>query len=403
VANILQMQKLVGNQAVQRMLAEQKTSAAAPVIQREYEPQHFGTGAYVAAGLRNKARMGEFTRNIVGQRQSNPNMPIDKFVGYLMGQIQAALTNSGIPECKFEPANIDTAGKFEAGPWKIFYNISAFTDHNEDIEKLGDLTSGELAWIASIFYHEARHADQTYRKARVLSKKGRSVVQLIKEVNIPLEVAEAAYRDELDEKGTLGQEAEMWSQAKEGGRFYEYGKKVQKVLEQTETIKEKMRSGDEKFKTLFSEVDDCMSSWKSFQQDFIPRCRKEVQAHLHQVMAAKSGAMLYLDLSADYDRKVLWLLEDFEKTIAHLLKAWEKKDKRFKSSIDFVFFVDDVDALYQLAYVGYRAFPHEDDAWQTGTEIEKTLRKLLKAMDEKPPASAPASTPNPEKQAAKKS
>lgn len=81
------------------------------------------------------------------------------------------------------------AGVFEHRPWTITFDrvaLSAASISDEDARS-----------VASTVYHEARHAEQFHKMARMLATKGKSADEIRETMKIPIEVAQDAFDNPL--------------------------------------------------------------------------------------------------------------------------------------------------------------------------------------------------------------
>jgi len=81
------------------------------------------------------------------------------------------------------------AGVFEGRLWKITFDQAALSPASIDDDDARD--------VASTIYHEARHAEQHHKMARMLATKGHNAQQIRAMMKIPLDVAENAVNNKL--------------------------------------------------------------------------------------------------------------------------------------------------------------------------------------------------------------
>ena len=81
------------------------------------------------------------------------------------------------------------AGVFESRPWRMRFDRAALSTPTIDDDAARDL-SGTV-------YHEARHAEQFHKMARMLATKGFKAEQIQAKMRIPIEVAQDAFNNKL--------------------------------------------------------------------------------------------------------------------------------------------------------------------------------------------------------------
>jgi len=149
VATLLELQRGAGNQAVARVLAR-RTQKPPP-----------------ATGMRAGGAIGDYVRKAVIFLRHNPDAPLHHFARFLGAAANTELERLGVPDMK---VRIDHGGKggahFDVELWEMYIDADGFT-HREGVTTLGELTDDEAAIIAMSVYHEARHAEQRFRVARM--------------------------------------------------------------------------------------------------------------------------------------------------------------------------------------------------------------------------------------------
>jgi hypothetical protein len=97
---------------------------------------------------------------------------------------------------------LGAAAEFDAGSWTMTINPDEFT-HRPDVATLDELTPDEAGLIAMTVYHEARHAEQHFRVARLLAGEHQDMP-----ADMDADAAEAAARLPLDPRTASPQEVE---------------------------------------------------------------------------------------------------------------------------------------------------------------------------------------------------
>jgi len=190
VATLLQLQRGAGNQAVARVLAR-RTQKPPP-----------------STGMRAGGAIGDYVRKAVIFLRNNPDAQLHHFARFLGAAANTELERLGVPDMK---VRIDHGGKggahFDAELWEMYIDADGFT-HRDGVTTLGQLTEDEAAIIAMSVYHEARHAEQRFRVARLQAGEGAPLGFRMDE-----DAAKAAAAKPLDKRATPAhelREAEAW-------------------------------------------------------------------------------------------------------------------------------------------------------------------------------------------------
>ena len=146
---VLRLQQAAGNQAVGRMLARR---AAAP---------H-------QTGLRKPQAIERFVHKAVAFWQRNGDLRLLHYALYLGAAVNEELAAIGVPAVavSIREGMEGAAGEFDAASWGMTLNPTVFTPR-AGVDTMGQLTSDEAGIIAMRVYHEARHAEQNFRIARL--------------------------------------------------------------------------------------------------------------------------------------------------------------------------------------------------------------------------------------------
>jgi hypothetical protein len=157
-ATILHLQRTAGNRAVGRMLARKPAAKTAPQARQ--------------TGLRDDAVLQRFTAKAAAFIARNGDGSLVEFALYLGAAINVELGQLGIPDVRVDisKADIPAAGQFFADSWRIVMNPKQFSYHGATT--MGELTPDEAAIIAGRIVHEARHAEQHFRMARLEAAEG---------------------------------------------------------------------------------------------------------------------------------------------------------------------------------------------------------------------------------------
>ena len=148
---MLRLQQAAGNRAVGRVLARR---------------------AVRQTGLRSEQAINRFVHKAVSFLGRNGDGPLKHFALYLGAAINEELAAIGVPAVKVVMlGGIPAAAEFDATGWTMVLNPSAFGSSPE-AQTMGDLTTNDAAAIAMTILHEARHAEQRFRVARLQAGEG---------------------------------------------------------------------------------------------------------------------------------------------------------------------------------------------------------------------------------------
>lgn len=140
-------------------------------------------------GLRDEHATAQFASEMHDLRGRWPPMTSDQRTDTLGQVINARLRDIGVPELRITsgPMSNDMPGQFVYQRWSILLN-----EQTLDVARPGSDDFGQLTNAA---YHEARHAEQWYLMARMLTEDDRSPDAASAETRIPLAVCESAARE----------------------------------------------------------------------------------------------------------------------------------------------------------------------------------------------------------------
>jgi hypothetical protein len=189
VAQVLRLQQGAGNRAVGRVLA------------RRADRQ---------TGMRRGPAIERFVHKAVSFLGHNRDAELRIFAIYLGAAVNEELAAVGCPAVKVELNQSVKGAEFDAASWTMTINPAEFS-HRPGVRTLGDLEREEAAVIASTVYHEARHAEQRFRVARLDAAEGHKPG-----FTMPGDTAEAAAAAPLTRGGREAQEASEWREDQTG-------------------------------------------------------------------------------------------------------------------------------------------------------------------------------------------
>ena len=171
-APALTLQRVIGNKAVGQVLARKQAPKPAT-------PQ---------TGLRRREPADRVARKAVIFMKNNGHIPMHHFANFLGAALNTELDMLGVPNVKVQISSAGAGGAaaiFDAENWAMVLNPDSFTQYG--VETIGEMTEDEAGIVAMTVYHEARHAEQRFRVARLQAAEGEEAGFLM-----PDEVAAAA-------------------------------------------------------------------------------------------------------------------------------------------------------------------------------------------------------------------
>jgi hypothetical protein len=297
--------------------------------------------------MRKDAAIERYAAKAVKFWRRNGNLPLKYFAIFLGAAVNGELAAIGVPEVRVVVAH-DEAGpsaEFFASDWLIVLHPSGFTKR-EDVHTMGDLTPEEAAKVAMRIYHEARHAEQNFRVARLFAAEH-------KELSFEMEetAAEAARHAPLKKASALElREARDWRT---------------NVAGEDSTYREAV-------------------SWWTSEASKAVKLAREVTAADAADVRDRLGRLLHgwskpggaeetvrSSLSGAKARKATTVVQD----ITRITAAFDQADAAWKALPEQVTPADFkplADALFELSKAVYAAYtdqPVENDAWDTGNAV----------------------------------
>jgi hypothetical protein len=181
---VLRLQQAAGNRAVGRVLARR---------------------AVRQTGLRSDQAINRFVHKAQSFLARNGDGEIRQFALYLGAAINEELAAIGVPAVRVVMFNqTPNAAEFDASGWTMVLNPDMFSPRRH-ATLMGDLNSEEAARIAMTVVHEARHAEQRFRVARLNAGEGKDA-----EGEMDEDAAAAAAAKPLRGGGQEVREAREW-------------------------------------------------------------------------------------------------------------------------------------------------------------------------------------------------
>lgn len=342
--SILQLQRTIGNQAVQQLISTSSSARSAKIQRAEIGlEQSESSDSFVGKGY------------AYWSNDANKDKSVSDYASHLIKLVNAELGKFGVPATKHDFRTTGDVGAFRKYEWTIYFNTDQL---NENGATVGALSQKHAADIADTVYHEARHAEQAYRVARMLAGQGKSGDDIASELFIPAEVAEKALSDPLkDTKDT----AEEFAEAKDwynllAGVHNEYKMKVNDFgdtsFEAYKAIKDlKANNFDTvkpKIAEFMTEVTDTRAPWLYGERERV------------QNMEDRSAM----------DNNILDHLDKMFKLSIKAIVAWDE-GKAGKSEATLQGMKEPISDLWLETFNAYKDFEHEKDAWEVGAAAGK--------------------------------
>lgn len=353
-AEILQLQRSVGNQAARRLVGQTAVPvepAAEGVVQRK-----------ASSGLASKKSTNAFAQKAFDfwTTKANQAKPLKDLSDHLLTEVNAMLGHAANTAYNASGAS----GTFGRTTWTITVNTAGFSKR-AGVTTVGDLNKDEVANIVDTIYHEARHAEQYFRIARIKAGEGMNAAAIKTYMSIPATVAAAAVADPL--KGTsrankkLIAEAAGWEQITVG-KYGVFKGEINTFDDQVDNVLGSLRSGTlaVRIAKLGVELGKAGNSLTGYfdpektRIDALPKRDKyDRSARKHIVKIRKK----FDALKTAYDAQK----GDLKKV--QLKKLWKLAWN-----------------LHKASYGAYRSHLHEKDAWGVGEAAGKRLKRLAKKV-----------------------
>jgi len=367
--SILELQHTIGNQALQRLINKQPVQ-----VRQRVPPSSVQRVQRSGGGLAETAPLETFAQAAVAycRDTGNADKLLTDFTVHMMGKINEALKAIPSEECPHSFVSTGTMGSFSGGTFSMLVNTSDFTKR-PGITKASQLNQGEIAEIIDTIYHEARHAEQYYRVARVLAGKGKSAAEIAQVVGIPNTIAAKAFANPLNadsSNAAIISEAELWQPFIGRGEYSTgYKSTVANLRDAIAPARQKLAADDrEGFKTEFAKVTTIVTT--KLEPLILTVEGKPTKTSADNIVLTDAKA-----IKDKYD--VLKPLADNDTTLISAL-------------------VSAATALHTARYQAYRNYPHEMDAWARGGEAGAKYKELDNAAaSTPPPTTEPSSSSTP--------
>lgn len=375
-AELLQLQRAVGNQAVGRLVGElarvpeEAEEEQAEAVALDRTP--VGTTAPKAT-VQRKSTSGlagsKLTKGFAGgayafwKDETNKDKPLRALTDHLVAEVNKLLP---WPCTLLYPAgmNASTRGSFDRTAWVIRMNTTAFSSR-AGVTKVGQLNREEVSGIVNTVYHEARHSEQYWQIARLQAGTGKDALDIMKDMSIPLIVALLASLDPLkgDTKANkkLVAEAKEWEQITVG-KYGAYKGQVYGVMDDGDAMLAALNAGtlEARMTNVRPKIIDARDRVNTF---FTP------QETTITAIAKKDRDK--------FDKNVLKRVRRIKKRFQKVLDEYNRQiGPPAKYALNKLWKI--VLAFRKAGYQAYRAFEHEKDTWAVGGAAARRFKKKSK-------------------------
>jgi hypothetical protein len=384
---VLDLQRTVGNAATTALIhrgTQPPRPAAAPVLMRPIV-----VARDADFGLRAKAGISGYAGPAADFWKANPNLTLEDFGVHLIDEANKQLVANGVPPM---PAPVfmsrgRNAGGFAQSSWSVQLDL-ARTAQGPLTTKIGTLAPDRVAEVASVCFHEARHAEQAFAVARlVASEGGKDAKAIAAEVGIPERVAKAAIgaKGPMPGKAALA-DVKLWRAIGQTGKHSDYWSWNEDfrgfVANVVAGFPSPSPSGVDAIITAREAFAKTLASW---QKDTLPFLDKKIAA-LTKLKRPDAADNIVLRGLRKIQAAVRKVVQGDAKLAAEITRFRARRaDSRRPITvpqagvIQSTFELDWLDldiAVRQLsitADAAYEAYPHEADAYATGKAVEKAF------------------------------
>jgi hypothetical protein len=345
--------------------------------------------------LRESGEVGVFSAGAVEFWRGKPAATVGDLINALAKDAAAQLDSNGVYQPKVIKGTIEEAGLlafFRPHSWSITVDAAKLAADMSGLtprSKMSEVKIEALAKLASVIYHEFRHAEQSFLSARVIAEEAKGTIdpkELADQLDIPIDVARAAVsaaNTVLPDR--LKAKAKAWSTFEPGGRHMPY-KHWNETLKAGLTVFYKTVKWDDLLakdpgliqvkweRFLHPVIDPLFRRRYSFRADDLLRTIKAgphepVDADVERVLT-QTASKLFNFLAIETLGKDLATPDQISKMdpnnakLAHLLeRQW-----LLKLQIALI-------EAKQATEDAYKAYPMEAEAYQTGDLVKASVEE----------------------------
>jgi hypothetical protein len=213
--DVLALQRTVGNQVARRTLGVGESGRVAPSPRVTLAANRArATVQREGTGITKGETVKEFAEGARGMESEWANLSAEQRANKLGALANAALATIKVPPVAIIMKELGSSnGAFDSAAWTLEINTTIISKDS--------VTEGELASVSKTFFHEARHAEQYFRVARLQAGVGWSEAKIAKHLRIPGRIAKAAMEapikppDLLELFGDETERVKEWKEARE--------------------------------------------------------------------------------------------------------------------------------------------------------------------------------------------
>jgi len=209
-AEVLRLATEALNQAVQDGILEIVAAQAPAASGAATVPAGPALASEDPTGIAAEAAVGRFVSAGKKLEADWPDLHMTDRAERLTDAANAELDALGIPNLDMQLHNLgDDHGVFYSKVWAMHVNWNPFIP---DV-----VTTGDMEVVAMTVYHEARHAEQWFRMARLMAGQGTSSAEIAASLRLPEAIVAEAEKNALDADGSAeAQEAALWLDSRVG-------------------------------------------------------------------------------------------------------------------------------------------------------------------------------------------
>jgi len=317
----------------------------------------------------------------------------------IMEAINLFLVKEGVPVVKPEISDkINTGAQFYFQEWKIQFSEEVLKATNFENPKDKD-------GLFALAYHEARHAEQIFRIARLLAKKDENAEAIKTKLNIPPKIAEEAVKKALPKEKEVTieeKEADVWNESIYGAG----GNKRTKVLEDfqnvvknekwLETLSENQlwyQSDDYEKQKKYTEGDE--NIFKQRVKQYFDQMDKEAKEYVVDKYLGKLKAIHTPELGTQLTgihHYLVYIKDSYRIELAAMIKFlrnkkvtidgkaigewdYERNNKSYEILDPFYGEIEGLRSKKELFIQEYKNLEEEKDAYDTQGKVEAVLAK----------------------------
>jgi len=382
---ILDLQRSAGNTATTSLIRRTTGSGgarAAPV-----RPVGVVVARDADFGLRAKTGISGYAGPAADYWRANPGDTLEAFAKHLMTEANKELAANGVPALPAPTfgSRGRNAGGFAQHSWTVQLD-AARTAKAPLTTKIGTLAVDRVAEVASVCYHEARHAEQIFAVARLVAGEGKDAKAIAAEVDLPEHIAQAA----LAAKGPMPggkaalAEIKLWRAIGQTGKHSDYWDWNEAfrgfVANVIAGFPSPSPSGVD---TIIATRDAFARTLAGWQKDSLPFLDRKITAVSKLKRPDSSDAIVLRDVTRirTAARAVVKADTALGTEIARFrtrqadarrpITVGQARGIQQSFALNWLGLEIAVRKLSQVADAAYEAYPHEADAYATGKLVTK--------------------------------